>query len=177
MHLSHLSNRKSPPSPVEEAQKRKAEEADRCRIAYTARGGTRKEMRVDLETEKLLAAGEPLPSPKPLCFSRDQVKWGMKDFFDQIVRLHERKNEDYATKDDGLENFRETSRRLDLTMPQVFMNLMEKHIMALENDAKRPNLSLNEGVEDRLRDIACYCGLFFLALKEEFLNQKRLRDA
>ena len=164
-------------SPVEKAQDTKAEEADRCRIAYAAMGGTRKQMTVDLETQRKLAAGEPLPSPKPQCFTREQVKIGLKNFFDSILYLYDRKNQDYAAKDDGLENFRETCQRLNLTMPQVFMNLMEKHILALENDAKRPHLALNEGVEDRLSDIACYCGLFFLALKEEHLNRQRLKNA
>lgn len=115
------------------------------------------------EQEKLLS-GEALPNPH---LTRQQVKWGMEEFFKRVLRIHEAKNEDYGDPKDGLLNLRESARRLDLTMPQVVMNLMEKHLIALENDTRRWDRPLNEGVEDRLSDVACYCGLMYLALKEQ----------
>lgn len=108
-----------------------------------------------------------------LVLTREQAAWGMEEFFQKILRLHRAKNQDYAAKDDGLHNFRETARRLNLTLPQVFMTLIEKHLLAMENDAQNPNLALNEGVVDRLHDIACYAGLFYLALRERTLKQRK----
>jgi len=113
-------------------------------------------------------------SPPSKTLTMEQAYWGMKEFLDKILLQHKQKNSDYAgTETDGLANFRRTAERLNLSMPQVFMVLMEKHFQALENDSKNPNLVLNEGVEDRLFDVAAYCGLFYLALRENTLTQRK----
>jgi hypothetical protein len=117
------------------------------------------------------SSSESLPSKT---LTMEQAYWGMQEFFGKILRQHKKKNSDYAGNlTDGLANFRKTAERLNLSMPQVFMVLMEKHFQALENDAKNPNLVLNEGVEDRLYDLASYCGLFYLALRENTLTQRK----
>lgn len=104
----------------------------------------------------------------------EQVEWGLDEFFRKIKQLHKRKSSDYATTpQDGLSNFRETSKRLGIPLPKVFLGLMEKHLIALENDARRTERPLNEGVDDRLLDLACYAGLFYLALREEDLKKRK----
>lgn len=123
-----------------------------------------------LEEQQKLLEGKSIPNPY---LTRQQVQWGMDEFFRKIKYLQTSKNEDYATTEDGLVNFRQTAERLGLRMPQVFLTLMQKHQIALENDARRPEMPLNEGVEDRLLDIACYCGLLWLALREETLLKRK----
>lgn len=105
--------------------------------------------------------------------NREQAHLGVREFFDKILRLQAKKNQDYGSATDGLHNFRQSAQRLGLTMPQVFMALMEKHLIALENDVRNPHVGLNEGVEDRLSDIACYCALLYLALRESDLLKRR----
>ncbi len=107
-----------------------------------------------------------MSSNESLTTHTEHIANELKKFFDEILNLQKRKNQDYGMETDGLWNFRETSRRLNQTMARTFMNLMEKHWIALEKVA-RGECCLNEGAEDRLRDMALYSGLFYLALKEE----------
>jgi len=101
-----------------------------------------------------------------------QTHQAMDEFFRVVMRLHQAKQEDYASKDDGLSNFRQIAERLGLSLKQVFLTLIQKHVIALENEA-RSTRPLNEGVGDRLRDLACYAGLLHVALSEELLLSRK----
>jgi hypothetical protein len=130
-------------------------------------------VRVSLETEMALAEGKPLPPSAPLILNSEQAYFGMEEFFKKILRLFKKKTEDYAKPTDGLHTPRQIAERQGISMPQALMTLIEKHIIALEGSSRNPSLALNEGVEDRLLDIASYCGLFYLALREKDITRRR----
>jgi hypothetical protein len=116
------------------------------------------------EEQERLLEGTTTPNPHR---TRQQVEWEVEEFFRGIVKLFRRKNEDYARGEDGLSNFRQMAQRLNLPMVKVFLVLMEKHMIAIENDVALQDVVLHEGMEDRLRDLACYCGILHVALKEK----------
>ena len=110
--------------------------------------------------------------PSKVVLTTEQVRWGVEEFFERILRLQRKKNEDYAKNNDGLRNFRETAQRLNVPMPKVFLTHILKHLIALENAASK-GLELNEGVEDRLLDVACYSAMLHVALREDTLTKRK----
>ena len=84
------------------------------------------------------------------------------DLMDEIKELHNKKNHDYANNDNPYSNFEYAANLVsDFKDPvdQVFASIIGIKLARLGQllSGKTPN---NESIQDTLRDLTCYCGIW-----------------
>ena len=88
---------------------------------------------------------------------------------DKELELTTRKNSDYASEEDAFTNFKliHYLSSGNVTPEQGFVVRMSDKLQRIVNLTSRPNVVMDEKIEDTLFDLAVYCKLFQCYLKSK----------
>jgi len=91
------------------------------------------------------------------------------------------KGEEYATEEDRLKNFREIAQFLDVSMSEVALNYMLKHVQSIAQAVRSGSVEWcwqdengNEGLKQRIADARNYLPLLAACIEEEYGNGKNV---
>jgi len=98
------------------------------------------------------------------------------EIFDTCRKILDKKNHDYANKDDIFKNFREVSQiasimsQKDITAEDIFNIYIAMKISREANLRRNNKIPLNESLKDTITDMINY-----IVLKAEYFNQKTIK--
>lgn len=94
-------------------------------------------------------------------------KKAVSDIFEACLALADKKGQDYSAEFDSFENFKHSSTKLGITVPQVVLVHLDKHMAAINNCVRKAEPLKGDQLPEHIKDAINYLAFLYIVTTNE----------